>query len=215
MKPMRSLLKKNWISSLLLIVILILAYIAFSREGWRLVYDGINQWNHYLSTGDPTSDSCFFNSWADSSSGKKRIYYSLVGKGFRHQRDSSGLPGRWSDPRRTLRLLPYRWRPLILWGRTGSPGCFCDRKEPLVSIQASLMNLPSLDQASLFARYLITFLIPPLLGILGRMDLRRIYSKNPGECERMNSSTIILWIIALVLFLFSWKKGQIQSRREL
>ncbi|RLD00751.1 MAG: hypothetical protein DRI65_16165 [Chloroflexota bacterium] len=39
------------------------------------------------------------------------------------------------------------------------------------------------------------------------MDLRRIYSKNQGECSRVNASTIVLWIITLTLFLFSWKQG--------
>ena len=83
---MRSFLKKNWVSVLLLIVILILAYIAFSRDGWRLVYEGINSGITILIREIPLLITAFLTAGLIQALVKKEFITRWLGK-------DSGLKG--------------------------------------------------------------------------------------------------------------------------
>jgi len=93
---MPSFLKKNWISALLLIVILILAYIAYSRGGWHLIYEGFKNGITILGRETPLLAAAFLTAgliqalvkkefitrWLGQDSGIKGILLACLGGGL-------------------------------------------------------------------------------------------------------------------------------------
>lgn len=161
---MRSFLKKNWISFLLLGVILILAYLAFSRGGWILVYEGLKSGITILVRETPLLVAAFLTAgliqalikkefithWLGQDSGIKGILLACLGGGL--------IPGG-----------PYVYYPIA--GALLSSGAglgvlvaFVTAKN-LWSVSRLPYEFALLGSIITIKRYLITFLIPPLLGI--------------------------------------------------
>jgi uncharacterized protein len=162
---MRSFLKKNWISSLLLVVILILALIAYSRGGWHLIYEGIKNGITIFVTEIPLLVAAFLTAgliqslvkkefitrWLGQEAGIKGILLACLGGGL--------IPGG-----------PYVYYPIA--GALLSSGAglgvlvaFITAKN-LWSVSRLPYEFALLGSSITIRRYLITFLIPPLLGIL-------------------------------------------------
>lgn len=162
---MRTFLKKNWISSLLFAVILILAYLAYSREGWTLVIGGIKSGISILFREIPLLAAAFLTAgliqalvkkefitrWLGKDSGIKGILLACLGGGL--------IPGG-----------PYVYYPIA--GALLSSGAglgvlvaFVTAKN-LWSVSRLPYEFALLGSSITIRRYLITFLIPPLLGLL-------------------------------------------------
>jgi len=162
---MRSFLKKNWISSLLLIVILILSYIAYSRGGWHLIYEGIRSGISILVREIPLLTAAFLTAgliqalvkkefitrWLGQDSGIKGILLACLGGGL--------VPGG-----------PYVYYPIA--GALLSSGAglgvlvaFVTAKN-LWSVSRLPYEFALIGSSITIRRYLITFLIPPLFGLL-------------------------------------------------
>lgn len=162
---MRSFLKKNWISSLLLVVILILAYLAYSRGGWILIFGGFKNGISILFREIPLLAAAFLTAgliqalvkkefitrWLGKDSGIKGILLACLGGGL--------IPGG-----------PYVYYPIA--GALLSSGAglgvlvaFVTAKN-LWSVSRLPYEFALLGSSITIRRYLITFLIPPLIGIL-------------------------------------------------
>jgi uncharacterized membrane protein YraQ (UPF0718 family) len=162
---MRSFLKKNWIPLLLLFVALILAFIAFSQGGWRLVCEGIKSGVTILVREIPLLSAAFLTAgliqalvkkdfitrWLGQDSGIKGILLACLGGGL--------IPGG-----------PYVYYPIA--GALLSSGAglgvlvaFITAKN-LWSVSRLPYEFALIGSSITIRRYLITFLIPPLLGLL-------------------------------------------------
>ena len=162
---MPSTLKKHWIHFLLIIVILILGLLAYFQSGWNQVLDGFLQgikilWRElpllaaaFLTTGFLQSliKKEFITRWLGTESGIKGILLACLGGGL--------IPGG-----------PYAYYPIASALLKSGAGlgvliAFVSAKN-LWSISRLPMEIAILGTTITIRRYLITFLIPPLMGLL-------------------------------------------------
>jgi len=162
---MPSSLKKYWIHFVLLIVIVILGILAFSKGGWSLVINGVIRGIKILLKEIPLLIAAFLTAgflqalvkkefitqWLGRDSGIKGILLACLGGGL--------IPGG-----------PYAYYPIA--GALLSSGAglgvlvaFVTAKN-LWSISRLPLELAILGTTLTVRRYLITFLIPPLMGIM-------------------------------------------------
>jgi uncharacterized membrane protein YraQ (UPF0718 family) len=158
-------LKKYWVHVLLLTVILILAVIAAARGGWQLTLEGIKSGLYILIKELPLLAAAFLTAgflqalvkkeaiseWLGRDAGIKGILLACLGGGL--------IPGG-----------PYAYYPIA--GALLSSGAglgvlvaFVTAKN-LWSISRIPLEIAILGPNITIRRYLITFLIPPLLGLL-------------------------------------------------
>ena len=162
---MKSFLKKNWVHILLLIVILVLAGLAYTRGGWQIVLAGFKSGitilgresillvAAFLTAGllQALVKKEFITRWLGREAGLKGILLACLGGGL--------IPGG-----------PYAYYPIA--GALLSSGAglgvlvaFVTAKN-LWSVSRLPYEFAILGGTITLRRYLITFLIPPLLGIL-------------------------------------------------
>ncbi|MGB2965635.1 MAG: permease [Anaerolineales bacterium] len=162
---MPSPLKKYWIHFLLVIVILILGLLAYFQSGWNQVLDGFLQgikilWRElpllaaaFLTAGFLQSliKKEFITRWLGTESGIKGILLACLGGGL--------IPGG-----------PYAYYPIASALLKSGAGlgvliAFVSAKN-LWSVSRLPLEIAILGTTITIRRYLITFLIPPLMGLL-------------------------------------------------
>ena len=162
---MKSFLKKNWVHILLLIVILVLAGLAYTRGGWQIVLAGFKSGitilgresillvAAFLTAGllQALVKKEFITRWLGREAGLKGILLACLGGGL--------IPGG-----------PYAYYPFagaLLSSRAGLGVlvAFVTAKN-LWSVSRLPYEFAILGGTITLRRYLITFLIPPLMGIL-------------------------------------------------
>jgi uncharacterized membrane protein YraQ (UPF0718 family) len=158
-------LKKYWIHFLLVIVILILGLLAYFQSGWNQVLDGFLQgikilWRElpllaaaFLTAGFLQSliKKEFITRWLGTESGIKGILLACLGGGL--------IPGG-----------PYAYYPIASALLKSGAGlgvliAFVSAKN-LWSVSRLPLEIAILGTTITIRRYLITFLIPPLMGLL-------------------------------------------------
>ena len=162
---MRTFLKRHWVQVFLLAVILVLGTLAYSRGGWTTVLGGITSGltilgregvllvAAFLTAGllQALVKKEFITRWLGREAGLKGILLACLGGGL--------IPGG-----------PYAYYPIA--GALLSSGAGLGVLVAFVSAKNlwSISRLPYefaiLGGTITIRRYLITFLIPPLLGIL-------------------------------------------------
>ena len=157
--------KKNWIYILLIVVIIILGYLAYSQSGWSLVQEGFLKgfttlWHElplltaaFLTAGflQALVKKEFITRWLGQDSGLKGILLACLGGGL--------IPGG-----------PYAYYPIANALLKSGAGlgvliAFVTAKN-LWSVSRIPLEIAILGTTITIRRYLITFLIPPLLGII-------------------------------------------------
>ncbi len=160
---MPSSMKKYWVHLLLLIVIIILALFAYLQSGWGLVQDGILTgiqilWRElpllvaaFLTAGflQALVKKEFITRWLGTESGIKGILLACLGGGL--------IPGG-----------PYAYYPIASALLKSGAGlgvliAFVSAKN-LWSVSRIPLEIAILGTTITIRRYMITFLIPPLLG---------------------------------------------------
>jgi len=162
---MRSILKKYWVQILLSLVILILAWAAYLQRGWDSVWEGflsgiqiLGRESLLLAAAFLTAGLLqalvkkeFISKWLGREAGLKGILLACLGGGL--------IPGG-----------PYAYYPIA--GALLSSGAglgvlvaFVTAKN-LWSVSRLPYEFAILGANITLRRYLVTFLIPPLLGIL-------------------------------------------------
>ena len=158
-------LKKYWIHFLLVIVILTLGLLAYFQSGWNQVLDGFLQgikilWRElpllaaaFLTAGFLQSliKKEFITRWLGTESGIKGILLACLGGGL--------IPGG-----------PYAYYPIASALLKSGAGlgvliAFVSAKN-LWSVSRLPLEIAILGTTITIRRYLITFLIPPLMGLL-------------------------------------------------
>jgi uncharacterized membrane protein YraQ (UPF0718 family) len=162
---MKPFFKKNWVQFLLIGVILVLGAVAYTKGGWQIVLDGVFSGlgiliresmlliAAFLTAGLLQSlvKKDFITHWLGREAGIKGILLACLGGGL--------IPGG-----------PYAYYPIA--GALLSSGAGLGVLVAFVSAKNlwSVSRLPYefaiLGGTITLRRYLITFLIPPLLGIL-------------------------------------------------
>ncbi len=161
---MPSSMKKYWVHFLLSIVIVILALLAYLQSGWDLVLDGILAgiqilWRElpllvaaFLTAGflQALVKKEFITRWLGTESGIKGILLACLGGGL--------IPGG-----------PYAYYPIASALLKSGAGlgvliAFVSAKN-LWSVSRLPFEIAILGTTITIRRYMITFLIPPLLGI--------------------------------------------------
>ncbi|MCK4800761.1 MAG: permease [Anaerolineales bacterium] len=161
---MPSPMKKYWVHFLLSIVIVILALLAYLQSGWDLVLDGILAgiqilWRElpllaaaFLTAGflQALVKKEFITRWLGTESGIKGILLACLGGGL--------IPGG-----------PYAYYPIASALLKSGAGlgvliAFVSAKN-LWSVSRLPFEIAILGTTITIRRYMITFLIPPLLGI--------------------------------------------------
>jgi len=161
---MPSSMKKYWVHFLLSIVIVILALLAYLQSGWDLVLDGILTgiqilWRElpllaaaFLTAGflQALVKKEFITRWLGTESGIKGILLACLGGGL--------IPGG-----------PYAYYPIASALLKSGAGlgvliAFVSAKN-LWSVSRLPFEIAILGTSITIRRYMITFLIPPLLGI--------------------------------------------------
>lgn len=161
---MPSSMKKYWVHFLLSIVIVILALLAYLQSGWDLVLDGILAgiqilWRElpllvaaFLTAGflQALVKKEFITRWLGTESGIKGILLACLGGGL--------IPGG-----------PYAYYPIASALLKSGAGlgvliAFVSAKN-LWSVSRLPFEIAILGTSITIRRYMITFLIPPLLGI--------------------------------------------------
>ncbi len=162
---MKPFLKKHWVHTLLATVILILAGLAYARGGWQFVLAGLKSGLNILGRESVLLVAAFLTAgllqavvkkefvarWLGQEAGLKGILLACLGGGL--------IPGG-----------PYAYYPIA--GALLSSGAglgvlvaFVTAKN-LWSVSRLPYEFAILGGTITLRRYLITFLIPPLLGVL-------------------------------------------------
>jgi uncharacterized membrane protein YraQ (UPF0718 family) len=162
---MKSFLNKYWVQILLSLVIIFLASLSYSRGGWQTVQAGFTKGLSILGRESPLLVAAFITAgllqalvkkdlitrWLGREAGFKGILLACLGGGL--------IPGG-----------PYAYYPIA--GALLSSGAglgvlvaFVTAKN-LWSVSRLPYEFAILGGAITYRRYLITFLIPPLLGFL-------------------------------------------------
>jgi uncharacterized membrane protein YraQ (UPF0718 family) len=162
---MPSFIRKNWIYVLLVLVILVLAFLAYQQAGWVQVgkgfLEGINILRReflllaaaFLTAGflQALVKKEFITRWLGREAGIKGILLACLGGGL--------IPGG-----------PYAYYPIASALLNSGAGlgvliAFVSAKN-LWSVSRIPLEIAILGPSITIRRYLITFLIPPIMGIL-------------------------------------------------
>ncbi len=158
-------IKKNWVHILLIIIILVLGFLAFSQSGWSQVQEGFIKgftilWHElplltaaFLTAGflQALVKKEFITRWLGKDSGIKGILLACLGGGL--------IPGG-----------PYAYYPIANALLKSGAGlgvliAFVTAKN-LWSVSRIPLEIAILGTTITIRRYLVTFLIPPVLGFI-------------------------------------------------
>jgi uncharacterized membrane protein YraQ (UPF0718 family) len=172
---MRPFIEKNWIYLFLLLVILLLSIIAYLQAGWEQVIKGFFQgikilWRElpllvaaFLTAGflQALVKKEFITRWLGREAGIKGILLACLGGGL--------IPGG-----------PYAYYPIANALMNSGAGlgvliAFVSAKN-LWSVSRIPLEIAILGTTITIRRYLITFLIPPIMGLLAERLFGRLIS---------------------------------------